>query len=222
MADETQQLNPQAQVQDDQTDEDIEAQLAYEQLKRRREAKKRKRILILAIVGAVALVGVIVFIAGQANKDVDQDGASNLVTSAVRRGDFATTVSANGATEPVNSTVVTPEVDGIIEDLRVQEGSTVSEGDVLFTLKNESLDKAIREANTELQTAQRAADKANHVVDEAYAAYNRAVDYGNETDDWSGFDEAALKEAISTAEDAFNTAVDALNAARTKVSEAQT
>ena len=222
MADETQQPDLQAQVQDDQTDEDIEAQLAYEQLKRRREAKKRKRILILAIVGAVALVGVIVFIAGQANKDVDQDGASNLVTSAVRRGDFATTVSANGATEPVNSTVVTPEVDGIIEDLRVQEGSTVSEGDVLFTLKNESLDKAIREANTELQTAQRAADKANHAVDEAYAAYNRAVDYGNETDDWSGFDEAALKEAISTAEDAFNTAVDALNAARTKVSEAQT
>ena len=204
-------------------EEDLEAQLAYENLKRRREARKRKRIIIIATVVAVLLVGIIVVVAGNAGGSADdaaQDALS--ATAAVYKGDFSTIVSANGATEPLSAEIVTPEVDGIIENLSIEEGDYVEEGDLLFTLKNESLDKAIREANTELQTAQRAADKANRAVDEAYAAYNRAVDYGNESGDWEGFDEAALKDAISSAEDAFNTAVDGLNAARTKVSEAQT
>jgi cobalamin biosynthesis Mg chelatase CobN len=47
------------------SDDDLEAQLAYENLKRRREAKKRKRIIILAVVGVVALVGIIVFLTGK-------------------------------------------------------------------------------------------------------------------------------------------------------------
>ena len=99
-------------------EEDLEAQLAYETLKKRREAKKRKRAIIIAIVVVVVLVAIIFNIAGQANKTNGEDAGSQVVTTAVYRGDFSTTVSANGATEPVNSTVVTPEVDGIIEDLQ--------------------------------------------------------------------------------------------------------
>ncbi len=48
---------------------------------------------------------------------------------------------------PVSSTVVTPEVDGIIQDVQVSEGTYVHKGDKLFLLiKNDELDKAVRGA----------------------------------------------------------------------------
>lgn len=202
-------------------DEDLEAQLAYENLKRRREAKKRKRIIIIAVVAVIALVGFIVFISGQANEAAEGDGEAELVTGMAYLGDFSTTVQANGATEPVDSTVVTPEVDGIIENLQVQEGSYVSAGDVLFTLKNESLDKEVSDANAELQSAQRAANSANRAVDDAYDAYNRAVDAYNDSDGETEFDETALQSAIDSAEDNYANAVSALQSAQSKLDDAK-
>lgn len=202
-------------------DEDLEAQLAYENLKRRREAKKRKRIIVIAIVAVIAVVAAIVFIMGQAGSSEEVEEGDSLITAVVYRGDFSTQVTANGATEPLASTVVTPEVDGIIEDLQVQEGSQVNEGDVLFTLKNEDLDREVRDANNELASAQRSANSANNAVDDAYAAYNRAVDAGNDTGDWTGFDEAALRSAITSAEDAYASALATVESARSKVSEAE-
>ncbi len=219
------------------TDEDIEAQLAYENLKRRREAKKRKRIIVIVVIGVLALVGVIVYLMGKSGESPDGDPASQLITGVAYQGDFSTTVTANGATEPVNSTVVTPEVDGIIEGLQVQEGSVVNEGDVLFTLKNEELDKAYRDTQTEVESAERTVSRANKAVEDAVAAYNEAVDQynksldasassGEETAPASGetapaFDEATLKAAITTAEDTYNDAQTALEAARSKLKDAQ-
>lgn len=214
------------------SDDDLEAQLAYENLKRRREAKKRKRIIILAVVGVVALVGIIVFLTGKSGESADSDAASQLVTGAVYEGDFSTTVTANGATEPVSSTVVTPEVDGIIENLQVQEGSVVSEGDVLFTLKNEELDKIYRDAQAEVESAERAVNRANKAVEDAVAAYNKAVDdYNGAQEAPSGgdpasgeaatFDEASLRAAVTSAEDAYNDAQVVLESARSKLDDAE-
>ena len=214
------------------SDDDLEAQLAYENLKQRREAKKRKRIIILAVVGVVALVGIIVFLTGKSGESADSDAASQLVTGAVYQGDFSTTVTANGATEPVSSTVVTPEVDGIIENLQVQEGSVVSEGDVLFTLKNEELDKIYRDAQAEVESAERAVNRANKAVEDAVAAYNKAVDdYNGAQEAPSGgdpasgeaatFDEASLRAAVTSAEDAYNDAQVVLESARSKLDDAE-
>lgn len=202
-------------------DEDLEAQLAYENFKRKREAKKRKRIIIIAAVVVVVLVFVIINVIGAANQSAEGEGTEELVTSMVREGDFTTTITANGATEPVNSTVVTPEVDGIIEDLQVQEGSHVEKDDVLFTLKNETLDKAITEAEAELRNAERAAVSASRTVDDAYAAYNKAVDAYNASGGEGEFDEAGLRSGIDSAEDGYQTALSTVETARTKVDEAK-
>jgi len=217
-------------------EEDLEAQLAYQNLKRKRESRKRKRIIIIAVVVVAALVAAIVFISGKANEESgDQDFNPLAATSEVYRGDFTTSVTANGATEPLASTVVTPEVDGIIEGLSIVEGSMVNEGDVLFTLKNDALDKAVREAESQLEsarreldkanagvdTARRDADKANAAVDNAYATYNREWGAANEADDWEGFDEAGLREAITVAEDAYRDALSGVDAAQETVRSAQ-
>jgi HlyD family secretion protein len=141
-------------------------------------------------------------------------------------------VTANGATEPVSSTVVTPEVDGIIENLQVQEGSVVSEGDVLFTLKNEELDKIYRDAQAEVESAERAVNRANKAVEDTVAAYNKAVDdYNGAQEAPSGgdpasgeaatFDEASLRAAVTSAEDAYNDAQVVLESARSKLDDAE-
>lgn len=209
-------------------EEDLEAQLAYQNLKRKRESRKRKRIIIVALLVVAALVAAIVFISGRAN-DVASDEDFNMLaaTSEVYRGEFSTSVTANGATEPLSSTVVTPEVDGIIEGLTIVEGSVVNEGDVLFTLKNDALDKVVREAEAQLESARRSSDKANANVDNArramdkanadvdaaYANYNREWDVANAANDWESFDEEGLNAAITAAEDAYRASVDEVEAA---------
>ena len=225
-----------------QEDEDLEAQLAYETLKRRREVRKRKRIIVIAIIGVVLLVGVLVFVIGQANSTSTEGATQMLATGMAYEGEFATTVTANGATEPVSSTVVSPEVSGIVEDLRVQEGDKVQEGDVLFTLKNETLDKDVRDAETELQAAQRAVESADRAISDAYDSYNRAVEEYNravqatntivtenedgtttetEAGSTASFDDSGLRSAISSAEDAYQTALETRDAAQSKLDEAK-
>lgn len=203
-------------------DEDLEAQLAYETIKRNREARKRKRIIAVAIAIVVALGVAVFFIVNQTSQADEEEEYDPLeATSQVYRGDFSTTISANGATEPLATTVVSPEVEGIIEDLNVEEGSTVNEGDVLFTIKNDDLDKGVREAERQLQAEQRAADAANRAVDEAYDAYNKAWNECNQSGEWEEFDEDGLREAISAAEDGYQSALDSLESARTSLAEAQ-
>ncbi|MDO4806853.1 MAG: efflux RND transporter periplasmic adaptor subunit [Coriobacteriales bacterium] len=203
-------------------DEDLEAQLAYETIKRNREARKRKRIIAVAIAIVVALGVAVFFIVNQASQTEEEEEYDPLdATSQVYRGDFATAISANGATEPLTTTVVSPEVEGIIENLAVEEGSTVNEGDVLFTIKNEELDKTVREAERQVQSEQRSVDAANRAVDEAYAAYNKAWNDCNESGDWEEFDEAGLREGISSAEDGYQSALESLDSAQTSLAEAQ-
>ncbi|MBR3326819.1 MAG: efflux RND transporter periplasmic adaptor subunit [Atopobiaceae bacterium] len=203
-------------------DEDLEAQLAYENLKRRREARRRKRIIIIVVIVVAILAAAIWFFASHANQEEDEGEVDPLaVSTAVYRDDFSTTVSANGATEPLKSTVVTPEVDGIIENVSVEEGSHVNKGDVLFTIKNESLDKAVREAENKVKSSERAIDQSNQAVDEAYKAYNDAVDECNESGDWSTFDEASLRGAITSAESDYEDAKDNLQSDQDALKEAQ-
>ncbi len=203
-------------------EEDLEAQLAYENLKRRREARKRKRIIIIATVVAVLLVGIIVVVAGNAGGNADDAAQDSLsATAAVYKGDFSTTVSANGATEPLSAEIVTPEVDGIIENLSIEEGDHVEKGDLLFTLKNDKLDKAIREAEDQLRAAERTADGNSQAVDDAYAAYDQAWENCDELGDWSTFDEAGLKSAITSAENTYETSKDAVETAQAALDEAK-
>lgn len=203
-------------------DEDLEAQLAYETIKRNREARKRKRIIAVAIAIVVALGVAVFFIVNQTSQSEEEEEYDPLeATSQVYRGDFSTTISANGATEPLATTVVSPEVEGIIENLAVEEGSTVNEGDVLFTIKNDELDKTVREAERQVQSEQRAADAANRAVDEAYDAYNKAWNECNQSGEWEDFDEAGLREGISSAEDGYQSALDSLDSAKTSLTEAQ-
>ena len=196
-------------------EEELEAQLAFQTIKRNREKRKRRRIIIIAVVAVVALVGLILFITTCSGPKQDASSlASMSVTGKAYVGDFQNTIKVNGSTEPNKMTVVTPEVDGIIENVRVAEGDHVNQGDVLFNIKNTDIEKTVSDADKDLQSAQDTADKANRAVDDAYAAYNRAVDAYNASPSDMPFDEETYRAGITAAEDAYNEALKAVDAAR--------
>jgi HlyD family secretion protein len=95
--------------------------------------------------------------------------------------------------------VVTPEVDGIISEVFVSEGDYVEAGTTLLTIRNDSLDKAVREADIQLRSAKTQLSSAKDNYTTAYNAY-----YADQTD-------------LAT----VNSAADAVDAAQLSLETAQ-
>lgn len=188
--------------------EDAEAREAYESLMRHRKVRRRKkRIKVGVILGVVAIIAVTI-------AQVIQGGAQSegpaISTAFVTRGEFSDSVSASGSIKPVSSTVVTPEVDGIIQDVRVAEGSAVDRGDRLFSVKNDELDKAVRKAAQQVKTAKNEVGKAQAALETARRGA-AAVTEGGQRGDASSVEMAktdlesakiSLEEARSAYDDA--------------------
>lgn len=158
----------------DDSDADAEAEaesLAFKSLLEMRRKKKRKKIIIGSAVGVV-LLAVFGWILIGLLTPASKEDAPVIATSTAQGGGFIDQVNAKGSSQPKSSVVVTPEVDGIIESVNVQVGSVVNEGDLLFTLKNESLDKAISDAAAQVESAQTALDTAYAEQANAWDAYN--------------------------------------------------
>ena len=167
---------PLAEPTDPMDDDEIGAQLALKNLERRRAEKQRKKRLRLiaaaALVGGLAAVALgMRFISAQ-GADVESEPQ----IAVVERANFEDSITSSGALKAGSTVMVTPEVDGIIGAVMVSEGQHVNTGDVLFTLKNESLDRAVRDAAQGVQTAQQGVDSAQQEVSAAYAARDEVWD----------------------------------------------
>lgn len=138
------------------------------------------------------------------------------MTTFVDRGDFTEAIEASGAAKPVTSVVVNPEVGGTIETVNVAEGDTVQEGDVLLTVKNDELDKAIRDAEMGVRNAKLGVSQAQSTYDTTLDAYNK-IEEGNVIEykrgaEGSDVDSAAFavesaRNSLSDAQEAYNIAV---------------
>ena len=157
------------------SDEDMEARLAMESLMRHRRARRRKKLIAGGIVGAIVLVGAIAWGVSKFTGNAGGDDAPQLMTTFVDRGDFTEAVEASGAAKPVTSVVVNPEVAGTIESVNVAEGDTVQEGDVLLTVKNDELDKAIRDAEMGVRDASIGVTQAEQEYSDACEKYNNWI-----------------------------------------------
>ena len=167
--------------------------------------KRRRRNIIVGIVAACAVVAVLVWtVTSQQSANAPEE--PSLQTTPVMRGKFTDQVKASGNVQPVSSVVVTPEVDGIISEVFVSEGDYVEEGTTLLAIRNDSLDKALREANIQLQSAKTQLSSAKENYATAYNAY-----YADQTDlatvnsAADAVDSAQL--ALETAQSAYDDAV---------------
>ena len=149
---------------------EISDEEAYAKLKAKRAQRRRKKLIRRGIIGGV--VGGIVFIAIVATLIINAQpqGATDPVTDMVTEGTFTTTVEAKGQLKPISASVVSPSVDGTVEQINVQAGQSVNEGDVLMTIKNDELDRNVAEAQRAVATAQEDLANAQKATAAAQAA----------------------------------------------------
>ena len=180
----------------------------YDTLTERRRDRRRKTIRRRAIAAgaAVLVIALAVFAVGALTREPER--APEAVTDVAMRGTYSTAVDASGTLEPLSSTVITPEVEGTVAEIRVVAGQSVKKGDVLLTLKNDELDRAIETARRELATAQGALADAQDAEAEAERAY-----YADEVGEVPVETVNSAIDAVSAAEDAVAKARDAYDQA---------
>lgn len=174
---------------------------AYAKLKARRAERRKKKLVHRAIIAGITIG--IVAIGGVAYSALNQPPAENAyvpITDAAFRGTYSNEVDAKGTLEPLSSTVVSPTIDGTIATVNVSAGQAVAKGDVLMTIKNDELDRAIAEAARSVEAAKAdlaTAKRGTDVVDEG----------GNTTYEVSQDNVDAAKRALAAAQEGYDQAV---------------
>lgn len=160
---------------------EISDEEAYAKLKAKRAERRRKKLIRRGIIGGV--VGGIVLIAIVATLIINAQpqGATDPVTDMVTEGTFTTTVEAKGQLKPISASVVSPSVDGTVEQINVQAGQSVNEGDVLMTIKNDELDRNVAEAQLAVAAAQEDLANAQKAAVAAQAAPTTDTDGASAT-----------------------------------------
>ncbi len=138
------------------------------------------------------------------------------------------------------SVSATPEVDGIVGEVFVAVGDAVEEGQTLFTVVNDDLDKAVNQAAQGIEEAKNGVAQAQNAVNDAYhaksagqqaaaqaqaqaqAAAAAAAEAGaaESFGEQASFDEASADSSIRQAELALSNANLALQNAQTAYDEA--
>lgn len=155
--------------------EDAETKLALENLEKRRRDRRRKRIIKIVVTAAIVVAAVFWFASFGAQPKQNESKKSTGPTIAyAMRSDFETTVDGTGAINPNDIVIVTPEVSGVVESVSVKQDQEVRKGDVLFTLKSDSLDKAVNDATIDLNFAAEAVSDAQEAVGDAKDAKAKA------------------------------------------------
>ncbi|MBQ9068837.1 MAG: biotin/lipoyl-binding protein, partial [Eggerthellaceae bacterium] len=194
---------------------DAEALNAYRTLEARKKRRRRNRIIAGCVVGALALAGIGWWLSNSLSQATSSESSeASFSVEQVTEGTFESSVSASGAIKPASQVVVTPEVDGIVENVLVAEGDLVQAGDVLFTLRNASLDKAVQDAEQALKTAENNVASSQNALDSAVNAQARAQE---------SYDKvfSTEYETQEEADAAGNQATDALSSANNAVRDAQ-
>lgn len=155
---------------------EISDEEAYAKLKAKRAERRRKKLIrrgiAAGVVGAIALIAIVATLVINAQPQ----GASGPVTDMVTEGTFTTTVEAKGQLKPISSSVVSPSVDGTVDSINVQAGQSVSEGDVLMTIKNDEVDRSVAEAQRAVAAAQEDLSNAQKAATAAQATPTADVD----------------------------------------------
>lgn len=149
---------------------EISDEEAYAKLKAKRAERRRKKLIRRGIVGGVVGGVVLIAIVATLIINAQPQGATDPMTDMVTEGTFTTTVEAKGQLKPISASVVSPSVDGTVEQINVQTGQSVNEGDVLMTIKNDELDRNVAEAQRAVAAAQEDLASAQKAAAAAQAA----------------------------------------------------
>ncbi len=131
------------------------------------ERKKKKRLIIWGIIGAVVLVLVFMFFKGKG-----KHGGVMLETEPARIDSIEITVTATGEIQPVYKVEVGTQVSGIVEKLYVDYNSHVKKGDLLAELDRSTLQEQVNQAQANLSNAQSSLTLAQQNYERVKALYD--------------------------------------------------
>ena len=136
-----------------------------EEKKARREAaaklkrKKIRRKRIITSVIALAVVGGIAF--GMMQLFKEKEPEMTVWSQPVERGTISSNVSGNGETKALKSATLTLTSGGTVQEVYVQEGQQVNEGDPLYTVDSAEARKAVEDAQKNVNDYQKQIDALN-------------------------------------------------------------
>jgi HlyD family secretion protein len=134
---------------------------------RRKRAKWRRRLFIVAVLLALAAGSFLLF--NKSNKIVIR-----VQPAAIR--DITQTVSATGKVRPETEVKISPEVAGEIVELPVIDGQTVKKGDLLVKIRPDNYIAGVRQAEAGLSAAQADALERKSQMLNDQLDYHRAED----------------------------------------------
>ncbi|MBE5024165.1 efflux RND transporter periplasmic adaptor subunit [Olsenella sp. DSM 107455] len=150
-------------------EEDVEERLALESLQRHRRARRRKKVIAAGVVGGIVVAAGIAWAVLTSASSQPAEEAP-LQTIPLMREEFSESVQATGTAQPLTSVVVTPKADGVIASVDVALDDAVAEGQVLLTIKNDELDRAVKQAELDLRTKRAENDAVQKAYNELYYA----------------------------------------------------
>jgi HlyD family secretion protein len=114
-----------------------------------RQKRRTRALIVTGVVVAVCLGAYGYTVLARPASAVDPARVAS-----VERGDLARSVVATGKIEPIAKVEIKSKANGIIKELKVDIGDTVTEGQVLAELDRENLAARVREARAALAGAQ--------------------------------------------------------------------
>jgi len=176
-------------------------------------------VLLLSLLGSGFAVYHVVFV-GAAPR-----GDRSIQTTFVKRSNLSVTVTANGTVNPEQSTNVSPKTSGRLKSILVQEGESVTAGQVLAYMDDSDLQGQRLEAQGQLAAAQANLDKLlagdrPEEIAQAQARLNSAAASLQQAEaDFRRYDQLYVAGAISAQE--RDTARFTRDSAQAAVEEAQ-
>jgi len=146
---------------------------------------KRIRTVVIVVVSVAVVLGLCAL---AANFLLPKPDAVALETATVEHGTFNDIIETSGKLAALEQVTVSPEVDGTVAEVLVDEGDTVTAGQVLFTIDNPDLDRQVESAERNLESAKLARSNAytayysaKDTRDDAHKAWENAQASGNDT-----------------------------------------
>lgn len=126
--------------------------------KKRRKGKSGKVVILLLAVLAALLGGFFLY----KKKDTGQksQGDQSVSTTAVKRMDISSELTASSSLSPKDTYEVTSLVEGEVIEANFEEGDVVEKGQVLYRIDASSMDSDLSSAQTSLQRAKESAQTA--------------------------------------------------------------
>ena len=123
--------------------------------------KKKRKIIRWSIIGAVAVVLIVLLIRFLAGGSKDQ---TQVVTDTVQYGSITSTVQGSGLTKAKDSETITLTTAGTVQDVYVKEGDPVTVGMPLFSIDSPAARTAVDTAKSSVEGYQKQLDALNKAI----------------------------------------------------------